>query len=381
MRLVQTLSIAIASALGVVAALPSQSSMQLQGGQMHAVVVAGDHQRLLLDPGIQVAVSDSVAELHFPTNAHGKPLSLKLAIPTNTCVDIGVASALPARAQKLQLFAAGGSDSTLMAKTYAMPIHVHTMGLVDAELSDYRVSISVETVVDARMFGIVARHRESSGCYLFSADWQAQVLRLERWMGADHSVIGKVDAPWLLPQHRLTLQVDGFRLQCLVDDEVVLQCLDGALGNGAPGVAWVGNRPKVGDLMIESVAHPLASAALVQGQQRAKLYSSVPFAPGHLYMLELSLDRPHPWVPRSAAGFELSLMQPLAAPVILWADWRASFGRDTVGEVGLNGSVTCGIELPDLLTLRANVALARILIVAPNGSAVVGVTPSVRVCF
>ena len=381
MRLAQTLNMAIASAISACAALPAQSSLQMQGGKMHSVIVVGDHRRLLLDPGKQVLVSGGDAEVHFPTNAHGKPLSMKLAVPANTHVDIGVASAPPVRAQRLEVFAAGGSESTLTAKARALPVHVFAMDWLDAELSDYRVSITVEAVVDASMFGIVARHSEGSGCYLFSIDWQSQLLRLERWMGADHTVVAEVDAPWLLPKHMLTLQVDGFRLQCLVDDEVVLQSFDGALGDGAPGVAWIGNRPKVGDLMIEPVAQPLASAAMVQDQQRAKLFSSVPFAAGHLYMLELALDRPHPWITRSLAGFEPSLMQPFAAPVILWADWRTSFGSSTVGEVGLGGLISCEIELPDLLTLRANVALARVLIVAPNGSAVVGVTPSVRVCF
>ena len=381
MRLAQTLNMAIAIAVSTLVALPAQSSLQMQGGQMHSVVVVGDHQRLLLDPGKEVVVSDDMVEVHFPTNAHGKPLSMKLAIPANTRVDIGIASAPPVRAQRLEVFAAGGSESILTAKARPMPVHVFAMDWLDADVSDYRVSVTAEAVVDASMFGIVARHSEGGGCYLFSIDWQLQLLRLERWMGAIHTVVAEVDAPWLLPKHTLTLQVDGFRLQCLVDDEIVLQSFDGALGDGAPGVAWIGNRPKVGDLMIEPVALGLASAAMVQDQQRAKLYSSVPFTADHLYMLELALDRPHPWVPRSSAGFEPSLMQPFAAPVILWADWRTSFGSGAVGEVGLGGLLSCEVELPDLLTLRANVALARVLIIAPNGSAVVGVTPAVRVCF
>ena len=381
MRLAQTLEIAIIVAISTLAHLPAQSSLQMQGGQMHSVIVVDDHQRRPLDPGKEVVVSESVVEVHFPTNAHGKPLSLTFATPANTRVDIGVAAAPRVRVQSLKLFATGGSESTLLAAERAVPIHVYAMDEIDTDSNDYRVSVTVDAGDDTSMFGIVARHSKSSGCYVFAVDWQSQVLRLERWIGADHTVVGKVDAPWLVSLHTLTLQVDGFRLQCLVDDEIVLQSFDGALSDGAPGVAWVGNRPTVGDLMVEPVAQPLASAALVQDQQRAKLYSSVPFAAGHLYMLELALDRPHSWVPRSSAGFEPSLMQPLAAPVILWADWRTSFGSNMVGEVGLDGLLSCGIELPDLLALRANTALARVLIMAPNGSAVVGVTPSVRVCF
>ena len=102
-------------------------------------------------------------------------------------------------------------------------------------MRNYRVSVTVHSNRDVKVFGLVTRHHKEHGCYLFSVDWQASKIRLERWMGNDHMVVRQIEAPWLSSKHTLAMQVDGFRLECLVDDEVVLNLFDGAIRDGSPG--------------------------------------------------------------------------------------------------------------------------------------------------
>ena len=365
-------------------ALRAQTQWQMQGGRMHGVAVTAtgaERSTTAIEPGKRLSVAPGKVAVHFPSNANGKPLSLQFTTSEASRVDVAIAPAVAATLRKLQPFGDTAYQGTLLAKTRETPIQVHTVGASGAELRDYRVSTTVQAKSDTAVFGIVARHHEKHGCYLFSIDWKANKIRLERWMGSDHMVVRQLDAPWLLSHHKLTMQVDGFRLQCSVDDEVVLQSFDGALGGGAPGVAWVGGRPTVGDLTLAPVAASLASAALVQTGNRARLHAATPVAPGHLYVLELALDRPHPWVPRSIAGLEPYLDQPWSAPTILWGDWRNSLGSNVIGEIGVGGTLTCELVLPDLPALRLHSALARALLVTPGGEAIVGVTPSVRVAF
>lgn len=364
--------------------LPAQAQWQMQGGRMRASVVVPGKQRSThaLEAGEQLSLRPGKADVHFSSNADGKPMSLQVETRDGSRVAVAIGAAGKVEGRKLDPFDDEQAyRGALVTKARETPIHVQTIGAAGAEMRDYRLTITVEADPQSTVSGLVARHHEEFGCYLFSVDWPARKIRLERWMGTDHMIVRQVDAPWLGTKHTLALQVDGFRLQAFVDDEVVLQSFDGALGGGAPGVAWVGEQPELGDLMMEPVAAPLASAVSVQDGRRVRLQAVTNVAPGHLYVLELALDRPHPWVPRSPAGCEPYLDQPWAAPTILWGDWRNSLGSNTIGEVGVRGEMATEVVLPDLPALRLHYCLARSLLVSPDGESIVGVTPSVLVAF
>lgn len=389
-----TRSVVVAGSLwfSAFAALPAQSEWQLQGGRMRASVVttaddAAQRAHALLEPGKLVTVASGEAAVHFPSNAAGKPMSLQFATVPGDYVNVAVAAGAVVSSRTLEPFAAGGVVDALLGKESAVSIQVRTIAATDDEMRDYRVSTVVEANSDTPVIGIVTRHHKDRGCYLFSVDWNAHKLRLERWMGGHRMIVRELHAPWLSSRHTLAMQVQGFRLQCWVDDEVVLQSFDGAFGGGLPGVAWTGEQPKFAPLRIEPVVLPLASVALVQqmtGLQpgnRARVHAAVPVAPGHLAVLELLLDRPHPWVPRSVAGLEPSLMQPFAAPIVLWGDWRNSLGQGSIGEVSGDGTVTCELQWSSLAAIRLRTALARFLLVTPDGERIVAITPAVRVSF
>ena len=367
--------------------LPAQAEWQMQGGRMGSSVVVSDkdHKRttIVIGPGKQIAVQAGNSAVHFQRNANGKPVSLKLSVPDRARVNVAVDAASQASpiARLVDLFGDKAFEGALISKARELPVHVQTSGPEDAQLRDYRACVTVTESDGCDTFGIVARHVVDRGCYLFSIDWPARKVRLERWMGTEHIVIRQLDAPWLSSRHTLTLQVHGFGLQCSIDDEIVLYSFDGAFTAGAPGVAWVGSKPTIGPLVVEPVAEPLASAALVQQSNRARLSASVTVAPGHVTVLQLSIDRPHAYVPRTIAGLEPSLMQPPAAPTVLWGDWRDSLGRNSVAEVGFDGSATAEIVWPDLVGLRGQVALVQLLLVSPDGAVLVGATPPVAVTF
>jgi hypothetical protein len=365
-------------------ALLAQAELQMQGGRMHATVVSevgqsGKRSVTPLAAGKRVTVASGPVLAHFASNANGKPLSLPFVAAGQ--VNIGIDAAASATSQALQPFAVGGSDDALVTKLYELPTQLRTIGSGEEVMRDYRISATVEVGSDTKMVGLVTRHNNKHGCYLFTLDLAAHKLRLERCMGGHHMVIRELAAPWLLAKHTLSMQVEGFRLQCAVDDEVVLQSFDGALGGGDPGVAWVGERPSIGSVMLEPVRAPLASAVLIQEGNHAHLHAAVGVAPGHLFVLELVLDRPHPWVPRSVQGLEPSLMQPAAAPIVAWGDWRNSLGSNTIGEISVDSTCSSELLLPDLPALRLHCALAHFLLVTPDGEAVVGVTPNVRLTF
>jgi len=383
---ISILPIAVAC-FAALAMLPAQTQWQMQGGRMQAsVVVSGqDYKRTtkVIAPGQQVAMQVGDSAVHFARNANGKPASLKMTTAAGARVNVAVDVAEQASptVRVMTLFGDNAYVGALATKARELPFYVHTSGTEDAQLRDYRASVTVTKSDGCDTFGIVARHVADRGCYLFSIDWQARKIRLERWMGTHHMVVRQLDAPWLSSRHTLTLQVHGFRMQCSIDDEVVLHSFDGALTAGAPGVAWVGKRPTIGPLTVQPVADPLASAAIVQQRNRARLYASVPVAPGHFAVLQLSIDRPHVHVPRTLAGLESSLMQPPAAPMVLWGDWRNSLGDNSISEVGYDGQVIAEIVWPNLAGLRGQVALVQLLLVSPDGGAIVATTPAVALSF
>jgi hypothetical protein len=376
-----------AAGLSLLVALPGQAQWQMQGGHMRTEVVVvgenGERTSLPVLPGERVAAPPGASWVHFPRNANGKPASLQVDVADHDLVNVAVDVAQQAApiTRLVRLDRKDGIEATLVSNANALPFQVIVASSGDAQLRDYRVGVLVEKSRDTVAAGLVARYALGRGCYLFSIDWAARKARLERWMGEDHVVVQQVDTPWLSPEHRLAMQVDGFRLQCLIDDEIVIQSFDGAFAVGAPGLAWIGGKPVAEWLTVEPIAPLLASAALVQSQNRARLSAAVAVLPGHITVLQLSLDWPHPYVPRSLAGLEPSLMQRPAAPTVAWGDWRSSLGPNSVGEVGFDGQAAADIVWPDLVGLRGQAALAQLLLVSPDGARVVDSTPPVSVIF
>jgi hypothetical protein len=229
--------------------------------------------------------------------------------------------------------------------------------------------------------GLVARWRDGTENYTLLLDLAAREVRLERQLGPEPFVLARAalraqpvaDAPL-----RLALQVHGFRLQALLDDEVVLQLLDGALTKGAFGVCWQGAPPGWRSLAIAPPAAPRASVALVQGAGgAAALHAALPSTPGHWFVLELRLDRPHALLPFDAAGLEPWLLTRPAAPRVLTTDLRGALGARTFGELPANGFVSLPVEWPDLPALRLQIAMARVLLVTPDGDRVTAASPAV----
>lgn len=368
-----------AAAVALAASVCAQSAWQMEGGRMRARVGGADAAELA--PGRVDALTDGTFGVHFPSNANGKPRSLEVEVPKGASVVVGVADAGACQRRQLELGGSEAMEDTLTTSRREAPIHIQTTGDGDAAMRDYRLSATVSRKKGCEMFALVARHTKDGGCYLFAIDWGASKVRLERVMGGDHFVVQQRDVPDGLRRVTLTLQVHGFRIEGLVDDAPVVRSFDGAISAGAPGIAWAGERAAPSAVWLEDPAVPLASAAVVQRGRAATLHAAVPEPPGSLAVVELLLDRPHRWIPRSPGGFEPWLRQPLAAPVVAWGDWRGSLGEDTVGEVGFEGGLQVELRWPELPALRLHTALVRVHLATPDGGPIVGTTPAVRVVF
>ena len=131
----------------------------------------------------------------------------------------------------------------------------------------------------------------------------------------------------------------------------------------------------------QPVAAARTSAALVVLHDGATLHAAVDVVPGHWHVLELSLDRPHPPLPRTEAGLEPWLLRGETAPVVLTADWRGSYGPGGIGEVGNDGTFHSELRWPDFAVLRRQCALVRALLVSPNGEVVADRTPPLPLCI
>jgi hypothetical protein len=368
--------------------LSAQTQWQMQGGRMQAVVVTkstaqngGKEIRSLVESGMQLAIPSGDNSIHFASNEHGKPASIRFTTPNGSWANVGIASGGPVINTRLLLVnaLANAVPQGAVLSQLGDEIQLLTETQAEHDLSSYRLSATIEKADGGIAAGIVARYRIDSGCYLFLIDWLSRKLRIERWMGGDHMVIGEVAAPWLKAKHTLTMQVDGFRLAGYVDDEIVIQVFDGAFTAGSAGFMWQGTRPGSSGLRVEPIVQPLSSAAVVQLRHEAWLHASTTALPGCWYMLELALDMPHPFIPKSVGGWESSLMRAAAAPLVLVADWSGTLGRNGIGKVSDAGNISIQLQWPELPALNKQAALARALIVNLDGSVVVGVTPSVAV--
>lgn len=355
----------------------AQATWQLEGGRGRARVVA--ERPFDLAPGVGAASPAGKAAVHFAADAAGKPRSLAFEVGDGDRVVVAAASSSPPQREPLDVTASPAFAGTLGPTWGNAPVEVRACRERD-ELRDVQLSVTVARADASTSFALVGRHSES-GCYLLALDWAAAQVRLERVMGFDRVTLARAAAPPLAAEVALTLQLEGFRIQGFVDDAPVVRAFDGAISAGGAGVAWSGARPTWRELSQARPAAPRASAAVVGGRGRAAVHAAVAAAPGSLAVLELQLDRPHGWVPRTAGGVEPWLRQPAAAPVVVVGDVRGSLGAGTLTEVGVGGVLQAELRWPDLPLLGKQVVLARWRVVAPGGGALVGATPSVRVIF
>lgn len=312
--------------------------------------------------------------VHFGVDALGKPASLAFTVPEAATVQLAVEAAGPVGGRALDVAGDGWTQTDGVEQ-------VRTTG--SAEDGEYRLEMRCATSETTPLVGLVARWADASQSYAFVWDRARKEVRLERHLGPTPYVLAR--AALASPadgQRTLALQVQGFRLQGLVDDEIVLQLFDGALTKGAFGVCWRGEPPQWGRLLVTPPALPRASVALVGGATRtATLHAATTVTPGHFHVLELRLDRPHALVPLDAAGLEPWLLARPAAPLILRTDLRSTLGAGSFGEVPPSGNVSFQVERPDLPALRGQVAMARLLLVTADGSAVSAVSPAVPLVF
>jgi len=369
----------LAASLGAAADLSAQSAWQMEGARMSARIAGASDVQLA--PGEVEQLDAGAFAVHFAANADGKPASLAFEVPERATVVLGVADAKPAARRPAKVHGAGAFEDTLTTSRREAPIHINTIGEAAKDMRDYRMSARVRGTKGCEMFALVGRHTAKGGCYLFAIDWNARKVRLERIMGGDHFVVQQADLPRVEREVTLTLQVHGFRIEGLVDDAPLVRSFDGAISAGAPGVAWSGERPDYPQVWLEEPAAPSASAAMVQTDRAATLHAAVAQPPGSLAVVELLLDRPHRWIPRTPGGFEPWLHQPMAAPVVAWGDWRNSLGSSTISEVDYDGQVHVGLRWPDLPALRLHTALVRVQVATADGGPIVGSTPPVRIRF
>lgn len=290
-------------------------------------------------------------EVHFARDAAGKPDSLAVSVPDGATVVVAVEHA---------------SESTPT-----------TLEAVDS--TSYLVAATAVAADSAARLGLVARRTDDDNWYRFVWDRERGQFRLERSIAGAVVVIRAAEAPRGDDEpHELALQVEGFRLRAFLDDELVLQALDGAHLRGGYGT-WqsAGARVEWRRTVVERPAPPRPSSAIVVSAGAATFSAATCAAAGHYFVLELALDRPHPLVPTTVAGLEPWLLQRRAAPSILRGDFGRELGRIASEELPFDGRVSRTLGWPDGAILGGQAALVRALVVSPDGDRLVSRTPSV----
>jgi hypothetical protein len=243
-----------------------------------------------------------------------------------------------------------------------------------AEQADGRWEATVEPAAGTSHVALVARVRGDDQLYRLVWDLAANELRLERRLGNHELLLRRAALPPRPGARRLTMQAQGFRLQAWCDDELVLQCFDGALTRGSWGIGHRGDAPAWRDASQAAPATTLASSVLVQHEGTATCHAMTGLAPGHWYWFQLVLDRPHPLVPRQF-GFEPWLLQRSAEPIV------PVDGNGPWGLVELDGSCTATLPPAMAPCLRGQCVLVRALLATPDGGVWVGSTPAVPMRF
>ncbi len=248
-----------------------------------------------------------------------------------------------------------------------------------AEVAACRVDATFALPVGGGGVGLVARWIDARQHYRCVWDLSRSELRLERQHGDAVIQLGRAALPAAAPGevHSLAIQVEGFRIAVSRDDEVVLQAFDGAFTAGVCGIWSFGGDTPWRRFAIGAPVPTHASVALVQRDDEAVFHAAVTTPPGGFHVLELTLDRPHPPLPLSAAGLEPGLLQGCAAPRVAIADWRNSLGDGVLGEVPAEGVFACTLRWPP--NLHGQCAMVRALLVSADGVAVEQATSAVVV--
>ncbi len=363
----------------LMASASAQSTWFVHGSDA-SVRVVGETRALLRGPcPAPTMLPAGDYDVHFGTDALGKPISLSLPVSDHAVVTIAVAPAGAVLTHDISPVDEAWTDtaggSSLKASWVA-----RCAG--SAEAASYRVVAMCSGGGPVSACGVVARWRDGSQHYRFVWDRGTTELRLERMLGPDLMVLARAAAPAHdQDQHALALQVDGFRLQAFFDDAPVLQAFDGAFTAGAFGTWVAGDAVTWQRVIIEPPAPPRGSSAIVRDHIAASFHAGTTVTSGHYHVLEFLLDRPHPIVPLTGNGMEIWLMQRPAAPQVLLADWRESLGVGALGEVPRDGLFASEVRWPILVGLQRQAVLVRALLVSPDGEAVVGATPAVPLWF
>ncbi len=347
------------------AVIAAQAQWRLRGPEHAHVVVAGDAATAtghLLAGNARTATPLPVGEcaLHFAVGAHGKPGSLALTVADGDDVLVAADGAGSSADRRIDLGATAAWQSVDGGRI-----------AIGAPLRASRCTARVGVGSDA--CALVARWSDAENNYRFVWDRPRHELRLERRMG-DLRVLAQGPAPADGGEHELVLQVDGFRLAAFFDDVPVLAALDGALIEGGVGVLGAGPWQQ---FAVGAPAAPAASAALVVRPGSARYHAFVNVSPGHLYVVELALDRPGPARVPGLDGDALQLLGPPPLPGILRGDWRMSLGPNAIGEVGVNGRFAAEIRWPEVPRLVGEGVLVRAALVSANGEVVAGWSPAV----
>lgn len=366
--------LAVVCGAAFTALLPAQAEWQLCGSAASARLTGAASAELVGPRASATKLPAGECTVHFGVDALGRPASLLLAVPDGARVHVAVAPAGPAAVRVVPTTGEGWQE------TAGVDV-VRTTG--SPEDSDYCVEGTFVAAAASQIVGVVARWRSATEFYACVLDPARGEVRIERHLGPDAFVLAKATVPSAGAKvRRLGLQVQGFRLQAVLDDAVVLQLFDGAVTKGAFGVCWRGEAPTWNALTVAPPAPQRASAALVRAADgTAMLQAATAVTPGHWHVLDLVLDRPHPLVVRDAAGLEPWLLMRPAAPWVLGTDWRGRLGKDSLGEVPASGNVSHPVEWPDLPRLRLQAALVRMLLVTADGSTVTSATPAVPLHF
>lgn len=366
--------IVFVAALPGLSVLPAQADWQLCGSVASARIGGAARAELVGPRASATKLSAGECTVNFGSDALGRPAPLQFAVPDGARVHVAVEPAGPSAARSVPL-AGEEWHETAGVDT------VRTTGSPDD--GDYCVEATVLAAATSQIVGVVARWRSANEFYACVLDLARGEVRIERHLGPDAFVLAKAAVSSAAAEpRRLALQVQGFRLQAVLDDAIVLQLFDGAVTKGAFGICWRGAAPAWQGLRLSPPAMQRASAALVRAADgTAMLHAATAVTPGHWHVLELALDRPHALVPRDAAGLEPWLLMRSAGPWVLDTDLRGLLGKDTFGEVPANGNVSHPVEWPDLPRLRLQAALVRMLLVTADGSTVTAATPAVPLHF
>jgi hypothetical protein len=343
---------AVAAALAAAPTL-AQSSWTVCGA-VARVRVVGPAPAWLEGPRAHAELPSGRHEVHFAADAEGQPRSLSFEVEDGDAVQIAIAPAAAERTTAVPTVDPGWQQ-------HDGEWIVRTRERADDALQ--RVRLVTKVGAGTTGHGIVLRWRSPEQWSRCVFDRAAGELRIERCLGGTVTVMARQALVVDEHEHDLTAQIDGFRVQAWFDGVPMLQCFDGGSAPGAVGYCYRGEPPSEPQLALAEIALPRASAALVSRRGGgAQLHAALSWSPGSTYVVEFGLDRPGPLLPQPD-GLESLVLQRPAGPRVLLADFRGTFGANTIGEVGLDGRVALHLPLPTGPGLAGRVVLVRLLAV------------------